>query len=409
VIEVNSITFFLVLEIAFILLILTVILSVLMFKKRSNQFKAIHELIDKVNNNKAERLNTHYTFMIENFGYNDEDATDTAKVFVRQEIAFNKQLLQVLASNNPKMMPYIDKYIYNLSDVYQKLPPLPSPEPSAEVAPVAEKKPVDNSKMLGKIEEYKSKIAEIESEKTKLSDELQVTMDTMGKMLSEYTELQGEKPLDSSLIKKMLDFIHGHSEATSSASTASLLDEKNNDVSTESEVDDELSGDDDLMSELMDDSDIDDLLSGLDDEEDDEELSLTGDDDDPEPVMEENDDILDQLDESSIDDLLENNMENGVDEMLSNSGAIDDIISESLLEMDDDDLSDLIDDDLASGDDDDSLFKDDEDVELDASTIADLVDLTESDFEDDDRFRALLLFGQSNELFSNHKMNTDFH
>jgi len=64
---------------------------------------------------------------------------------------------------------------------------------------------------------------------------------------------------------------------------------------------------------------------------------------------------------------------------------------------------------LASGDDDDSLFKDDEDVELDASTIADLVDLTESDFEDDDRFRALLLFGQSNELFSNHKMNTDFH
>jgi len=115
VIEVNSITFFLVLEIAFILLILTVILSVLMFKKRSNQFKAIHELIDKVNNNKAERLNTHYTFMIENFGYNDEDATDTAKVFVRQEIAFNKQLLQVLASNNPKMMPYIDKYIYNFA------------------------------------------------------------------------------------------------------------------------------------------------------------------------------------------------------------------------------------------------------------------------------------------------------
>ena len=203
-IELSSVAFFLILEVTFIFVIISVVAVVILFKKKSNQVKSLNELLVRVNNNKEERLNTHYEFMMSEFGYDDNMASNMAKDFVHQEIKFNKQLLQILASNNPKLMPYMDKYIYALADNYRSLQMIKkiSEIPESPIAPPAEEISVDG---------YEAEIKQLQEDNTHLKEELRVTMDTMGKMLSEYTSMQSgeeQEPPDSSLIKKMLNYLY---------------------------------------------------------------------------------------------------------------------------------------------------------------------------------------------------------
>lgn len=304
--EINPLLFFSLVEALMVFVLCTFILGYLYFSKKGKQSDAVQNLVKKLKKVKKTRITHHSSFLINTLKYEESLAKKIAQDFVKTEMAFYERIVSIFSHNNLIILERLDKTTGRLIDCYQKLK-LPASASSTEIDTAGG-------------DENGAEINQLKTENQRLSDELRATMDTMGKMLSEYTTMYGGgEPPDNTLISKMLKIlrqqgeIEGDIEDESNvpAATPEISEEILEPVSVEEmQSDDEPELEQNDSAQEVTPDDIEALLNSVGNDDD-------GDDDDIE------EDFLSSIEETS-EETSEETPDEDIDNILDEMGLSDD-------------------------------------------------------------------------------------
>lgn len=230
------------------LLLLSVIyagvVNFLALAKRRRERSAIKKLIARIKEDSGRREAETRQIMQQRFGLSDANLEETVHKIAREEKAFYQTLIDVFLRRDTEALQNLSVDYEGSVDAYRTID-VPGPA-----------EPVNGA---GESDDHTEELILLKAENQRLTDELQLTMDTMGNMLSEYTQMFAGG-VDVGLDREKMREIVALDENSDSVRTEVDVDEGSTDmpVDRESEpgsagdgagaVADEIPADDDLKA-----------------------------------------------------------------------------------------------------------------------------------------------------------------
>ncbi|MCB1752738.1 MAG: hypothetical protein KDI74_13535 [Gammaproteobacteria bacterium] len=192
-------------ELLFISIVISLGFFVAGINRKRNERKSVARLIGRINQDKERRRAETHSLMQENFGFKGEELESIVNRISREEIRLYQGLINLFCKRDLHMLEVLHVECEGVTEPYRTLE-LPKPDSG----------PNDVESDLA------AEVEMLKEENERLSTELGVTMDTMGKMLTEYASMyaggSGEnldkKKLMSSLLASDAD---GHHQEAASA------------------------------------------------------------------------------------------------------------------------------------------------------------------------------------------------
>jgi hypothetical protein len=188
-IELSQLTVLIMSELMVGLAILSGILAFFAMTRKGRIRKAAHHLAERVQNDKPARTERLKELLTEKFGYSGDELEQTVRSITQAEMQLFQNLINGYMQDNQALLHQVNVDEENLVLAYQELK---VPEKVGDV-----------SEATGNGEE-KDEMQRLQEENKRLSDELRVTMDTMGRMLNEYSSMFAggeDKPLTQASAK----------------------------------------------------------------------------------------------------------------------------------------------------------------------------------------------------------------
>jgi hypothetical protein len=181
-IEVSQLFLLVLVEIIIGLLILSGVLLFFTLRRKGRIRKAAHHLAERVKSDKPARTERLKTLLNEKYGYDGNELEQAVRNISQAEMLLFQNLINGYIKDDQIHLQQVDVDEENLVQAYQGLN-----APAGAAAPAADAE-LDSGEEL----------ARLHDENQRLSDELRVTMDTMGRMLNEYSSMFAggdDKPL----------------------------------------------------------------------------------------------------------------------------------------------------------------------------------------------------------------------
>lgn len=192
-IEVSKLLLLVLGELFIVSLIVAIVFAYLAFSKRQRDRSAVKQLVARIKEDSDRREQETRKVMEERYGFEGAELEEAVKKIRREEKAFYQVLIDVYLKRNTEAVPNLSVDYESSVDTYRTLE-----IPRGSTAAVA-----DSAGDGADPEE----IMLLKEENQRLADELQVTMDTMGRMLSEYSLMfagGSEDDLDKEKMREML-------------------------------------------------------------------------------------------------------------------------------------------------------------------------------------------------------------
>ncbi|MCU7847774.1 MAG: hypothetical protein KZQ89_07145 [Candidatus Thiodiazotropha sp. (ex Lucinoma kastoroae)] len=175
-IEVSSLVALIVAEVLAGLVILSGLLVLFTLLRKGRIRKAAHHLAERVKSDKPKRLERLKTLLLDRFQYKDAELDQALHNIMQSEMLLYQNVINGFLKDDQVHLQQIDVDVENLVLNYQGLT---LPEGIGSSSPA-------NAASTGSGSE---EIVILKAENERLSDELRVTMDTMGRMLNEYSSM----------------------------------------------------------------------------------------------------------------------------------------------------------------------------------------------------------------------------
>jgi hypothetical protein len=174
-IEVSQLTALIVGETLVGLLVLSGVLVLLVILRKGRIRKAAHHLAERVQSDKEKRTERLKALLAEKYGYEGSELDQALHNITQTEMRLYQNIINGFLKDDQIFLQQVDVDVENLVLSYQGLN---TPQgSSSEVVEVS-----DDS-------DAAEEIKHLREENERLSDELKVTMDTMGRMLNEYSTM----------------------------------------------------------------------------------------------------------------------------------------------------------------------------------------------------------------------------
>jgi hypothetical protein len=174
-IEVSQLTALIVGETLVGLLVLSGVLVLLVILRKGRIRKAAHHLAERVQSDKEKRTERLKALLAEKYGYEGSGLDQALHNITQTEMRLYQNIINGFLKDDQIFLQQVDVDVENLVLSYQGLN---TPQgSSSEVVQVS-----DDSDTV-------EEIKHLREENERLSDELKVTMDTMGRMLNEYSTM----------------------------------------------------------------------------------------------------------------------------------------------------------------------------------------------------------------------------
>ncbi|MCU7930638.1 MAG: hypothetical protein KZQ90_07555 [Candidatus Thiodiazotropha sp. (ex Codakia rugifera)] len=175
-IEVSSLVALIVAEVLVGLVILSGLLVLFTLLRKGRIRKAAHHLAERVKNDKPKRVERLKTLLQDRFQYKDTELDQALHNIMQSEMLLYQNVINGFLKDDQVHLQQIDVDVENLVLNYQglTLPEGTGTSPTANAASTAS---------------GGDEIDNLKAENERLSDELRVTMDTMGRMLNEYSSM----------------------------------------------------------------------------------------------------------------------------------------------------------------------------------------------------------------------------
>ncbi len=181
-IEVSPLILLVLVEAVIGLLILSGVLLFFTLRRKGRIRQAAHHLAQRVQSDEPARTDRLKTLLNEKFGYDGAELEQVVHDITQAEMRLFQNLINGYIKDDQVHLQQVDVDEENLVLAYQGL--------KTTAATVASSADAEGDKG--------DEMAQLQEENQRLSDELRVTMDTMGRMLNEYSSMfagGGDKPL----------------------------------------------------------------------------------------------------------------------------------------------------------------------------------------------------------------------
>ncbi|WP_275097320.1 hypothetical protein [Sedimenticola hydrogenitrophicus] len=196
------------------LLLLSVLYAVgmnfLALTKRRRDRAAIRNLIARIREDSGRRESETRKLLEARFGLSGDNLEETTRKIARGEKAFYQALIDVYLRRNTEAAQNLCVDYEGSVDAYRTL----------EIPKRAEPAEGDDE-----LDDHTEELILLKAENQRLADELQLTMDTMGNMLSEYTRMFASG-VDASLDREKMQEIGASEEGADAVQTAVVADEQ---------------------------------------------------------------------------------------------------------------------------------------------------------------------------------------
>lgn len=162
-------------EVLVILFVIIVVMVALAMKRKTNDRKAVEELIERLKKNRATRRDKIRCMLNGKYHYQDEQLDQAVNDLSKIEKGFYQKFIDLYLGREHKALSKFDQKVEEITEPYFNLA---LPEVAGEAASE---------------DESKDEIARLREANDKLKEELAVSMNTLGRMLSEYSNILGEE------------------------------------------------------------------------------------------------------------------------------------------------------------------------------------------------------------------------
>ncbi len=174
-VTISSLWFMIMIELLIATTLVSVLLIAFAIMRKLRDRKVAVSIINKVKEDEARRIAETKKIMLHKFGFDDERAEELAVKIGREERAFYQEVINMYLRRDANALDNLNITFEATVDPYRTLQP-PGGGGSASL-------PANDYKEMKRLKE----------ENKRLSEEIAVTMQTMGRMLSEYSAMFAEK------------------------------------------------------------------------------------------------------------------------------------------------------------------------------------------------------------------------
>ena len=212
-IEINALVFMAMSELLVILLVVVVGMVIVAMKRRKNDQKAAEMLIDRVKKNRTARREKIRCLLNGKYQYQDEQLDQAVRDFSKIESGFYKKLIDLYLARAYKTVAKLDQEVEAITEPYFSLA-----LPVVDVNGVSE-------------EESECEATRLRTANERLKEELAVSMNTLGRMLSEYSDCLCEEPTlptkgaAGGLSPLLMNELIGNAQTESGEAASSTTDE----------------------------------------------------------------------------------------------------------------------------------------------------------------------------------------
>ncbi|HIA08033.1 MAG TPA: hypothetical protein EYN73_02950 [Chromatiaceae bacterium] len=230
--QISTMMFIVLIEILVVLLVTTGILLALSMVRKRRDMKAAAALAAKFKKGSVAAESELASVLSEYPEVEGEAIVSNAKAFMALEAAFYQKFLQVYVGRNAAEFSRLDRAVGSIRMAYQEYLKASSAHIGAEGVPVAA-----DASASAPATDQSAEIDRLKSENQRLSDEISVTMDTMGRMLGEYTQLYSNQDGEGMVtMDAILAFARGEEQTDAGRVMATPVDPTDVDDDIEIEV-----------------------------------------------------------------------------------------------------------------------------------------------------------------------------
>ncbi|WP_428605586.1 hypothetical protein [Sedimenticola sp.] len=171
-IEVSKFLLLVIGEVLLLSVVYTGVVNFLAFSKRQRERAAIKKLIGRIKEDSSRRESETRKIMQERYGLSDNNLEEVVHKIAREEKMFYQTLIDVFVKRDAEAIQNLCVDYEGSVEVYRSIN-IPKKGESGDEGEVSE--------------EHTEELILLKAENQRLTEELQLTMDTMGNMLSEYT------------------------------------------------------------------------------------------------------------------------------------------------------------------------------------------------------------------------------
>jgi hypothetical protein len=198
--EMNSLTVILLAEACVTLLVVIAVMIWLQIKSKSKHRKAIEQLVSQIKQQSKTRNEENGSFLQESYDLTENELASAVETIDKQERKFFKDMVDALSGSFPAKIISLDASIAELINTYKSLklnvveanadkslkPNMIEGNAYKSLKPKAVKANADQA-----LDESLDTIAVLQSEKERLTEELEITRETMSNMIKEYSSMFG--------------------------------------------------------------------------------------------------------------------------------------------------------------------------------------------------------------------------
>ncbi len=181
-IEMSQLTLLILIELMLALVIVVGLLGYFTLRRKHHLRQAAWHLAERVQSDKPARTKRLRQLLSDDFGYSGAELEQAMHNITQAEMQLFQNLINGYLQDDQTHLQQIDVDEENLVRVYQSLKPVVVPPPPPVLS-----------------DDHGEELERLHEENQRLSDELRVTMDTMGRMLNEYSSMfsggSEDKPL----------------------------------------------------------------------------------------------------------------------------------------------------------------------------------------------------------------------
>lgn len=223
-IELNSVSVILALEVLVVLLVAVIWLLIASRKNKTQTFDIAEKLVDALDDTEAERTQKLSNLITSNCQIDAKNLQALLQDIALHEKALYRLIVQIILHGDSESLKELQDYIYGLAKPYCRLlqfGPMPYHEPVVQEMPVAN---ADDLNFANK------EIVRLADENTALVGQLQQALKTADSITEEYARVFSGKQEEAELrasAKRMLSIFEEALDKAKAQAAISLLDEPN--------------------------------------------------------------------------------------------------------------------------------------------------------------------------------------
>ncbi len=193
-IQINPVWLILLSEVAIALLLLAIVALVLALRKRKQDQKAMQLLIHNIKEGDEFRLQETRELLTEKYKFQSDELEHIIAKIKKSEKEFYQSFINLYLKRQPGDAVQFNSRVLDLTEPYRELEP-PQPEISTEITATDEAYGEDDEKLQ-----------DLEQQNQRLTEQLQITQETMDRMLNEYASMYDHgKPTEETQAQVQFD------------------------------------------------------------------------------------------------------------------------------------------------------------------------------------------------------------